>query len=349
MKSSEDLRSRLRSIDHRSYPAYKDLKGLYVFGNYSLSIDHVQGDPFAAPSRLSVIVPAKRAAFPAEYYDMLPKRVTLQDHLTRLFGAQIARGSKQAGGSGKSGLLAVSRCGQEVLERTACALDPEHGDLLLRLEVGFPANGRTITVNGNATGDKDSAKTDEEVVVTLTPKEGYTITSVDCNVTAKIDTKNWTVTIPAGLENVVIDVDTDPDVYTVTYDETSEWWSGRHMIKTSGETTIERDGSITVELTTDFIGATNAQVKVTGATGEFTKVNGVDQKTDSTTISTEAELKVLQNQFGTIYSDAACENPVAGAVTPSMTVYWITVEGQAAVWTGTISNPTGNVTVELDV
>lgn len=217
------------------------------------------------------------------------------------------------------------------------------------INVKATANGRTITVNGNATGDKDSAKTDEEVVVTLTPKEGYTITSVDCNVTAKIDTKNWTVTIPAGLENVVIDVDTDPDVYTVTYDETSEWWSGRHMIKTSGETTIERDGSITVELTTDFIGATNAQVKVTGATGEFTKVNGVDQKTDSTTISTEAELKVLQNQFGTIYSDAACENPVAGAVTPSMTVYWITVEGQAAVWTGTISNPTGNVTVELDV
>ena len=57
----------------------------------------------------------------------------------------------------------------------------------------------------------------------------------------------------------------------------------------------------------------------------------------------------IQTQFGTIYSDAACENPVAGAVTPSMTVYWITVEGQAAVWTGTISNPTGNVTVELDV
>ena len=90
MKSSEDLRSRLRSIDHRSYPAYKDLKGQYDFGNYTLSIDHVQGDPFAAPSRLSVIVPAKRAAFPAEYYDTLPKRVTLQDHLTRLFGAQIA-------------------------------------------------------------------------------------------------------------------------------------------------------------------------------------------------------------------------------------------------------------------
>lgn len=146
MKSSEDLRSRLRSIDRRSYPAYKDLKGQYDFGTYILSIDHVQGDPFAAPSRLSVIVPAKRAAFPAEYYDTLPKRVTLQDHLTRLFGAQIARGSKQAGGSGKSGLLAVSRCGQEVLERTACRVNK--GEVTLRFEAGFPAHGRTIDARG---------------------------------------------------------------------------------------------------------------------------------------------------------------------------------------------------------
>ncbi len=121
------------------------------------------------------------------------------------------------------------------------------------------------------------------------------------------------------------------------------------MIKTTGPDFIKRDGSITVELTTDFIGATDARVVVTGATGEFTKVNGVDQKTDSTTISTEAELKVLQNQFGTIYSDAACENPVAGAVSGDPDCVLITVEGQAAVWTGTISNPTGNVTVELDV
>lgn len=44
MKNSEDLRRALRAIDHKSYPAYKDLKGSYSFGNYVLSIDHVQGD-----------------------------------------------------------------------------------------------------------------------------------------------------------------------------------------------------------------------------------------------------------------------------------------------------------------
>ena len=39
-------------------------------------------------------------------------------------------------------MLSVSRCGQEVLERSACEITPEQ--ILVRFEVGFPANGRTI-------------------------------------------------------------------------------------------------------------------------------------------------------------------------------------------------------------
>ncbi len=107
-----------------------------------LSIDHVQGDPFAAPSRLSVRVEKSKAGFPAAYYDTPAKRITLQDHLTRLFGRWAAGGSFQAKGSGKSGLLSVSRCGQQVLERTA--LRVKDGNIILRFEAGFPANGRTI-------------------------------------------------------------------------------------------------------------------------------------------------------------------------------------------------------------
>ena len=44
----------------------------------------------------------------------------------------------------KGGLIGVSRCGQEILERSACQMDPASGDIILRLDVGFPANGRTI-------------------------------------------------------------------------------------------------------------------------------------------------------------------------------------------------------------
>lgn len=142
MNTATELRTKLRNIDHRGYPAYKDLKGQYNFGDYVLSIDHVQGDPFASPSRLSVRVQKDKAGFPTDYYDTPEKRITLQDHLTRLFGRQISDGSFQAKGSGKSGLLSVSRCGQQVLERTAMRV--RDGEVILRFEAGFPANGRTI-------------------------------------------------------------------------------------------------------------------------------------------------------------------------------------------------------------
>lgn len=142
MNTATELRSKLKNIDHKGYPAYKDLRGQYNFGDYVLSIDHVQGDPFASPSRLSVHVQKGKAGFPAEYYDTTAKRITLQDHLTRLFGRWISGGSFQAKGSGKSGLMTVSRCGQQVLERTAMRI--AGGDVTLRFEAGFPANGRTI-------------------------------------------------------------------------------------------------------------------------------------------------------------------------------------------------------------
>ncbi len=143
MRTASELREQLKRIDHRSYPAYKELRGQYDFGDYILSIDHVQGDPFAAPSRLSVLVSGSRAGFPAELFDTMPKRITLQDQLARVFGRAIQKGSFQAKGSGKSGLLSVSRCGQQVLERTALRI-AGGGAITLRFEAGFPASGRTI-------------------------------------------------------------------------------------------------------------------------------------------------------------------------------------------------------------
>ena len=50
MKSAAELEKNLMSINRRSYPAYKDLRGSYQFQGYQLNIDHVQGDPFASPS-----------------------------------------------------------------------------------------------------------------------------------------------------------------------------------------------------------------------------------------------------------------------------------------------------------
>lgn len=138
------LRSALLSMDHKSYPAYKGLRGSYQFSKYQLNIDHVQGDPFAAPSRVSVEISGKQAGFPAEYYQQKHRRIALEDHLIRLFYREISALSFKAKGSGKSGLLAVSHPGQEILERSACHIDDRQGNIILRFSVGFPANGRSI-------------------------------------------------------------------------------------------------------------------------------------------------------------------------------------------------------------
>ena len=142
MKTAAQLRGDLRDIDRRSYPAYKSLAGSFGFGGYILHIEHVQGDPFAAPSRLRVEVSRRTAAFPDRLCQSPVDRRALADCLLRRFDRQAGRFSFQAKGSGKSGVIAVSRCGQEVLERTACEITDQA--VHLRFEVGFPANGRTI-------------------------------------------------------------------------------------------------------------------------------------------------------------------------------------------------------------
>lgn len=144
MKQAIELRELLKKIDRKGYPAYKETRGQYQFPGYVLSIDHVQGDPFAAPSKVSVQVKGAQAGFAKELYDKVHKRIALQDYLLRQFGKEVAGFAFQVKGSGKSGLMSVSRPGQEILERSACSIQGENGDILLRLEIGFPANGRTI-------------------------------------------------------------------------------------------------------------------------------------------------------------------------------------------------------------
>ncbi len=142
MKTAADLNRTLLSLDRKSYPAYKSLAGQYEFDRYTLCIDHVQGDPFAAPSRLRIVMDQKTAAFPPDLFDLPHKRTALEDQINRLFYRAIGQQTGKAHGSGKSGLISISRCGQEVLDRTAVEIDGKQ--LTIRFEVGFPAAGRSI-------------------------------------------------------------------------------------------------------------------------------------------------------------------------------------------------------------
>ena len=148
MKTQKELREQLRQIDHKGYKAYKVLEGEYEFGTYRLCIDHVQGDPFATPSRVRILYYNKESV-PAEYIGGKYRKTAVEDALLRRLHRNLRIcGDKERKGSGKSGLVTACRTGQEILERTAMRVAKEY--IEARIEVGFPAFGRTIAAGALA-------------------------------------------------------------------------------------------------------------------------------------------------------------------------------------------------------
>jgi len=141
MRDVRDLERAVWDLDRRGYPAYKGLRGAYDFGDFALSIDHVQGDPFAAPSKVSAWIDHRDAGFARELFETPWRRVAFEDRLVRCLAHAFSRASFKVGGSGKSGLVATSRPGPEVLQRSACTCDD--AGIALRFEVGLPAYGRS--------------------------------------------------------------------------------------------------------------------------------------------------------------------------------------------------------------
>lgn len=156
MNTRDDLKRQLAQIDHKGYKAYKVLEGVYEFGAYRLSIDHVQGDSFATPSRVRLLY--KNADnIPQEFFSTRARKTAAEDFLLRRLHRSLRAASGDGRkGSGKSGLITACRVGQEVLERTAVLISREM--IEVRIEVGFPAYGRTI-----------AAKELEEILFSVLP------------------------------------------------------------------------------------------------------------------------------------------------------------------------------------
>ncbi|WP_209797226.1 ABC-ATPase domain-containing protein [Clostridium moniliforme] len=142
MKNSNDLKKQIDSIDGRGYKSYKTLEGDYDFGEYILHIDHVQGDPFASPSRIRVSMKGNVNKIPYDLFNESYKRIAVQDFIARVFYQNINKFCERVMGSGKSGLISISRCPQEILDRTGIVINKEKVEA--RFEVGFPARGRSV-------------------------------------------------------------------------------------------------------------------------------------------------------------------------------------------------------------
>ena len=142
MKNLNDLKKQIDSIDGRGYKSYKTLEGDYDFIDYVLHIDHVQGDPFASPSRVRISMKSSVNKIPHDLFNENHKKIAVQDFITRVFSQNINKFGERVMGSGKSGMISISRCPQEILDRTAIIIDKDK--IEARFEVGFPARGRSV-------------------------------------------------------------------------------------------------------------------------------------------------------------------------------------------------------------
>jgi predicted ABC-class ATPase len=142
MDGIDRLVQTLEGLDGQGYKAYKRIRGRYDAGAFTLVVDHVQGDPYAEPSRFRALVPAERSGLPEWACRTATRRRAAADFLNRRLHEALRQASSDAG-SGKSGELRVLRPGQEVLDRAALAVG-EDGAVEARFRVGLPARGRRI-------------------------------------------------------------------------------------------------------------------------------------------------------------------------------------------------------------
>jgi predicted ABC-class ATPase len=129
----KNLESILVRIDGRGYKAYKEIQGRkFSFDHFELVVEHVQGDPYAAPSRLRALVPLKNSALPESALRTDARRRATRDYLARAFRA-AARPHQE---------LEIDAGRQTVLDRSACLIDTESIDI--RFRVDLPGAGRRI-------------------------------------------------------------------------------------------------------------------------------------------------------------------------------------------------------------
>lgn len=127
-----ELKATLQRIDGRGYKAYRDIEGKHTFNGFTLQVDKVQADPYAAPSRLRVLVPWQGSALPLSCLTNEPRRRAARDYLARAF----------AQASATTDALRIDSGAQTVLDRSAVLFTDQA--IELRFTVNLPARGRNI-------------------------------------------------------------------------------------------------------------------------------------------------------------------------------------------------------------
>ena len=141
-----DLKQEIISLDGKGYKAYKSFQGKsFYYDPFTVRFEHVQGDSFAQPTRLSISIGVDEAGFPPALFNNPTRKLALEDHLLRRVNYFISANKTRVKGSGKSGKVQVQIPGQKILKRSGVLVKGSR--LQLTMFAGLPAQGRTVLGN----------------------------------------------------------------------------------------------------------------------------------------------------------------------------------------------------------
>ncbi|HCG7185842.1 ABC-ATPase domain-containing protein [Vibrio parahaemolyticus] len=128
----DQLTATLKKIEKQNYRAYQQIKGQYDFTDFTLFIDHVQGDPYASASRFRAT-----RAWSLTGLEWLKDESPAFQRAARDF---IARSFEQF--AKQENTVSIALNGQTVLDSTAVLFTEER--IELRFRVNLPAEGRSV-------------------------------------------------------------------------------------------------------------------------------------------------------------------------------------------------------------
>ena len=147
----KQLYYKILRLDKKGYGAYKSLRGTYKNGGIELEVFHVQGDPFAQPSKLIYRMPREQANFSSKLWGDPKRRVAAADFLHRLVYQKVQEGFAveiEEGYSGKP-YLKVPQPLEFAVPRTAVMLTDQ--GIEFRFFAGLPGTGRKVEARPCAT------------------------------------------------------------------------------------------------------------------------------------------------------------------------------------------------------
>lgn len=128
----DQLTAKLKKIEKQNYRAYQQIKGSYDYSDFTLHIDHVQGDPYASASRLRAFRPWSLTGLQWLREKSASYQIAARDFIARGF-AEMSKQHNE---------VSISLTGQTVLDSSAVVFNDQ--GIEIRFRVNLPAEGRSV-------------------------------------------------------------------------------------------------------------------------------------------------------------------------------------------------------------